>query len=63
MSGPSIHPSPLKLWAILIRLAAPCGGPKTVVYGLAAVSRQDKPQAIIKSAIRKGIKAASFAAG
>src|SRR5215469_6297274 len=44
--GPKIQPTPLNVCAILMRVGPVSGGPSTVVYGFAIVSRQVMPAPI-----------------
>src|ERR1051326_6559155 len=57
MIGPKIQPTPLHDCATLMRNAAYCFGPRTVVYGLAMVSRNVSPVAIAQTRARYAMKA------
>src|ERR1035437_5514767 len=56
-TGPNIQPTPLQDCARLMRVAAEVGGPSTVVYGLAIVSRNVRPVAIRHTPARKATNA------
>ncbi len=53
ISGPRSCPSALQLCARLMRAAPISGGPSTVVYGLATVSKKDNPEATTNRPTKK----------
>ena len=63
MSGPTNDPTPLNDCEKLSRKDAVLGSPKTEIYGFAAVSNSESPQAIINVAPTKAPKLKYLAAG
>src|ERR1039458_2648950 len=57
MAGPEIQPTPLQDWEMLIRVAAYLRAPSTVVYGLAMVSRNVSPVAMMQTPARNATNA------
>src|ERR1019366_7396306 len=55
--GPKIQPTPLQDCARLMRVAAEVLAPSTVVYGLAIVSRNVSPVAMMQTPARKATNA------
>src|SRR5579883_191857 len=61
--GVTTAPTALKDWARFRRRSADDGGPRKVTYGFEETSRNDCPQAMIKSASRKNQYVPAAAAG
>ena len=61
--GPKIMLMPLKDWAKFILKPDFSFGPRTVTYKFAAVSRNARPDAMVKRHIRKNTYALILAAG
>src|SRR5579859_2657632 len=63
MRGPTKEPTPLKDWEKLRRNDADLGSPRTEMYGLAAVSSSERPQAMMNVAPTNPPKLKNLAAG
>ena len=63
MRGPTNDPTPLNDCEKFRRKEAVLGSPRTEMYGLAAVSSSDNPQAMTKVAPTKAPKLKNYAAG
>ena len=63
INGAKVAAKPLKDCEKLILLVAVAGSPKTVIYGLAAVSRKAAPENKTNNAARKNAKFLTAAAG